>query len=243
MNSRVKLCAVLTAACAAGAVQAATEYRYTMLFAGHVGGEHITRIADDGSITTDFSYRENGRGPDFKEKLALAPDGTLQRFAITGKSTFGSLVDERFERKGDRAEWSGKVDHGTLKVGGKALYVPIDSTIEVTGIMLRALIHDPASRLPGIPGGELSIVKLIDTSVTNGKDTQLVALYAMRGTDLEPDYVWMTADGQRAFATIFPGFAQLIQKGWESQAAVLEKQQLEAQAKYQRDIAKRGRHE
>ena len=243
MNSRVKLCAVLIAACAAGAVQAATEYRYTMLFSGHVGGEHVTRIADDGGITTDFSYRENGRGPDFKEKLALAPDGTLQRFAITGKSTFGSLVDERFGRKGDRAEWSGKVDHGTLTIGGKALYVPIDSTIEVTGITLRALIHEKTSKLPGIPGGELSVVKLIDTSVTNGKDTQTVALYAMRGADLEPDYVWMTADGQRAFATIFPGFAQLILKGWEGQAAELEQQQLQAQAAYQRDIAKRDRHE
>jgi Amidohydrolase family len=241
MNSGVKLCLVLFAACAAASARAATEYHYTMLFSGHVGGEHVTRIADDGSITTDFSYRENGRGPDLKEKLSLAADGTLQRFAITGKSTFGSLVDERFERKGDRAEWSGKVDHGTLKVSGKALYVPIDSTIEDTGITVRALIRE--SKLPGIPGGELSVVKLIDTTVTNGKDSQAVALYAMRGADLEPEYVWMTADGQRPFANIFPGFAQLILKGWEAQAAGLEQQQLQAQAAYQRDIAARDRHE
>src|ERR1700727_3201022 len=146
MNLKANLSLMLLAACAAGAAQAATEYHYTMLFSGHVGGEHVTRIADDGSITPSFSYRDNGRGPDLKEKLVLAPDGTLQRFAITGKSTFGSLVDERFERKGDRAEWSGKVDHGTLKVSGKALYVPIDSTIEVTGITLRALIHEPSSK-------------------------------------------------------------------------------------------------
>jgi hypothetical protein len=243
MNSSVKLCVALLTVCAASTAQAATEYRYTMLFSGHVGGEHVTRIADNGSITTDFSYRENGRGPDFKEKLVLAPDGTLQRFAITGKSTFGSLVDERFERKGDRAEWSGKVDHGTLKVSGKALYQPIDSTIEVTGITLRALIREPSSKLPGIPGGELSVVKLLDATVTNGQDTQAVALYAMRGADLEPVYVWMTADGQRAFATIFPGFAQLILKGWEAQAAGLEQQQLQAQDAYQSDIAKRDRHE
>ncbi len=243
MNSGHKFCLLLLAGFTATAAQAAAEYRYTMLFSGHVGGEHVTRIADDGSITTDFSYRENGRGPDLKEKLKLAPDGILQRFAITGKSTFGSLVDERFERKGDRAEWSGKVDHGAMKISGKAVYVPIDSTIEVTGIIVRALIHESSSKLPGIPGGELSIVKLIDTTVTNGQETRAVALYAMRGADLEPDYVWMNADGQRAFATIFPGFAQLIQKGWETQAAILEKQQLEAQAKYQRDIAKRDRHE
>ena len=37
----------------------------------------------------------------------------------------------------------------------------------------------------------------------------------------------MTADGQRAFANIFPGFVQLIAKGWEAQAAGLEQQQLE----------------
>src|ERR1700688_2996179 len=177
MNFCSKPSALLLVVCAVSVAQAATEYHYTMIFSGHVGGEHVTRIADDGSITTDFSYRENGRGPDLKERLVLASDGTLQRFAITGKSTFGSLVDERFERKGDRAEWSGKVDHGTLKIGAKALYVPIDSTIEVTGIMLRALIRESTAKLPGIPGGELSVVKLIDTSVTNGKDTQAVALY------------------------------------------------------------------
>jgi hypothetical protein len=243
MNSGVKLCVLLLAACAAADAQAASEYHYTMLFSGQVGGEHVTHIADDGSITTDFSYRDNGRGPDFKEKLILAPDGTLRRFAITGKSTYGSLVDERFERKGDRAEWSGKVDHGTLKVSGKALYVPIDSTIEDTGILVRALIHEPTSKLPGIPGGELSVVKLIDTTVTNAKDSQAVALYAVRGADLEPVYVWMTADGQRPFALIFPGNSQLIKKGWEAQATDLEQQQLQAEAAYQRDVAKRDRHE
>jgi Amidohydrolase family len=243
MNSGIKVCVLLLAGCAVSAAQAAIEYRYTMLFSGRAGGEHVTRIADDGSITTDFSYRNNGRGPDYKEKLALANDGTLRRFAITGKSTFGSLVDERFERKGDRAEWAGKVDHGSMKISGKALYVPIESTVEVAGIMARALIHESARKLPGIPGGELSIVKLSDTSVTNGNETRALTLYAVRGADLEPNYVWMTADGERAFATIFPGFGQLILKGWEAQADALEKLQLEAQAAYQRDIAKRDRHE
>jgi hypothetical protein len=241
MNLRILSIFLLTVFAASAA--RAAEYRYTMLFSGHVGGEHVTRIANDGSITTDFSYRENGRGPDYKEKISLAPDGTLQRFAISGKSTFGSLVDERFERKGDRAEWSGKVDHGSMKISGKALYVPIDSTIEVIGIIMRALIHESSAKLPGIPGGELSAIKLLDTTVTNGKETQAVTLYAMRGADLEPDYVWMTADGLRAFANIFPGFAQLIMKGWEAQAAGLEQQQLQAQGDYQRDIAKRDRHE
>ena len=62
MSSRI-LSIFLLAIFGASAARAA-EYHYTMLFSGHVGGEHVTRIAGDGSITTDFSYRENGRGPD-----------------------------------------------------------------------------------------------------------------------------------------------------------------------------------
>jgi imidazolonepropionase-like amidohydrolase len=246
MNVRLQICAcVCVAAGAAVALPAlaATEYRYTILFSGHVAGEHVTRIADDGSIATVFSYRENGRGPDYQEKLTLAADGTLQRFAITGKSTFGSVVDERFERQGDRAEWAGVVDRGALTIKDRALYVPIESTIEVTGILMRALIREPAGRLPGIPGGNLSAVKLTSTTLTNGSATQAVTLYALIGVDLQPEYVWMTADGQRAFAEIYPGFARLIAKGWEEQGARLEQQQLEAQAAYLRDIARRNRHE
>ena len=243
MNSGVTLAVFLLAACAASAAHATTEYRYTMMFSGNVGGEHVTRIADDGSITTVFSYRDNGRGPDYQEKLKLASDGTLQRFAITGKSTYGSIVNERFERKGDRAEWSGVVDHGSMSISGTALYVPIESTIEVTGITARALIRAAANKLPGIPGGDLSIVKLLDAKVAKAGESQAVTLYAVRGASLQPEYVWMTADGKRAFAAISPGFAQLILKGWEAQAAELEKLQLEAQDNYQHDIAMRDRHE
>jgi hypothetical protein len=243
MLAGIKLWTLLVAAGAASAAQAATEYRYTMLFSGHAGGEHITRIADDGSISSNFSYRDNGRGPDYTEKVWLAGDGTLKRFAISGKSTYGSIVDERFERKADRAEWAGVVDRGSMKVSGSALYVPIESTIEVTGIMLRALIHSPSLKLPGIPGGELSVVKLTDTKVTNGSESRDLTLYALRGADLEPQYIWMTADGQRAFAVIFPGFAQLIMKGWEGQAAGLEQLQVDAQGAHMREVATRNRHE
>jgi Amidohydrolase family len=243
MNLGAKLWTLVLTLGIASAAHAASEYRYTMLFSGHVGGEQITRIADDGSVTSDFSYRENGRGPDYKETLTLAKDGTLQRFAISGKSTFGSIVDERFERKGGRAQWSGVVDRGSMQVNGRALYVPIESTIEVAGLIASALIHESTAKLPGIPGGELSIVKLTDASVTQGGETRAVTLYAVRGADLEPQYIWMNADGKRAFATIFPGFAQLILKGWEAQAAALEQQQLEAQEAYLKDIARRDRHE
>jgi hypothetical protein len=243
MHSGMKLAMLVLAALAASATQAASEFRYTVLFSGHVGGEQVTHIADDGSIASSLSYRENGRGPDYKEKIRLLADGTLARFDITGTSTFGSLVNEHFERKGDRAEWSGIVDRGSLQVSGPALYVPIDSTLEIAGITVRALLKAPGAKLAGIPGGELSVLKLREAQVENGGETRTVVLYALRGEDLEPQYLWMNADGQRLFALIAPGFVQIIAKGWESQAASLEKLQVEAQNAYQRDVARRNRHE
>ena len=35
-------------------VSAASEHRYTISFSGHVGGQQITSVADDGTITSEL---------------------------------------------------------------------------------------------------------------------------------------------------------------------------------------------
>ena len=228
-----------------GRAGAATEYRYTMLFSGHPAGQHLTRIADDGTITTDFSYRENGRGPDEKETIRLAADGTLAEFAITGTSTFGAKIDERFSRKGRTATWAGAVDRGSIKVEGAALYVPIDATVETLGITVRALVHAPDNMLPALPAGQLSLTRLTETTVASagaGAPARSVVLYALKGADLEPSYIWVDAATMRVFATIYPGFAQLIEAGSEAQADALEKLQVAAETAAIKARALRVRH-
>ncbi len=221
---------------------AASEHRYSILFSGHVGGEQLTRIGDDGLVSSRFSYRENGRGPDYEERLRLAADGTLASFEISGTSTFGSKVDERFQRQGDRAEWSGVVDRGSLGVQGAALYVPIESTLEPLGVQLRALAKAPDRRLPALPGGELSAGVLAETRLRRGDESLPLTLWALRGASLEPTYVWTTAGAERPFALIYPGFMQMIVQGWEAQAAELEKLQVQAHNRYLVELARRHRH-
>ena len=221
---------------------AAQEYRYTILFSGHVAGGMVTRVAADGGISTDYSYSENGRGPDYRETIRLGRDGLMERFAITGKSTFGALVDERYERKGAIGTWGGVVDRGSQPLSGPTLYVPIESTLEVAGLAQRALIRAPGLRLPSVPGGELRTRKVATATVTQGTQRRRVTLWATVGAGLEPFYLWMNADGERAFALIFPGYFQMVEKGWESQAAALEKQQAAAQNADLRAIAQRNRH-
>jgi hypothetical protein len=76
------------------ALQAQTATRYTILFHGKTSGAQTTQIAKDGSFTVDYSYRDNGRGPDLKEEFALADDGTLRRYSAKGTSTFGAAIEE-----------------------------------------------------------------------------------------------------------------------------------------------------
>ncbi len=79
--------------------QADTVTRYTILFQNKPSGAQTTRVADDGTVTVDFSFRNNGRGPDLKEQFVLAEDGTLARYSVKGTSTYGGPIDESFARR------------------------------------------------------------------------------------------------------------------------------------------------
>jgi hypothetical protein len=66
----------------AAPAQAEAEPRQTVLFQGKPSGRQITKLAEDGAIAVDYSYRNSGRGPDLKEEFTLAKDGTLLRFRL-----------------------------------------------------------------------------------------------------------------------------------------------------------------
>ena len=53
-------------------------------------------IGNDGRMHVTYSYRDNGRGPDIEEDIALLPDGTFKSYRQTGKTTYGAVLDERF---------------------------------------------------------------------------------------------------------------------------------------------------
>ena len=93
--------ALAVALAAPAAARAQATHPYSVIFHGQLSGKQTTRVGADGRITVDFSYRDNGRGPDVKEEIALLPDGTQRSHRLTGKSTFGAPIDESFTR------WSG----------------------------------------------------------------------------------------------------------------------------------------
>ena len=68
-------------------------------------------------------------------------------------------------------------------------------------------------------------------------------LLALTGVGFTPQFVWATTDAKpRLFAYIFPGFLQLIEDGWQSNADALEATQKTAESKALVDLQQRLAH-
>lgn len=215
----------------AGPAAAAETIRYVALVdGGKKAGEQVVRKDDDGTTHVDFIFKDNGRGPELKEEYKLAVDGTYSQYKVTGTSTFGAKVDETFSRAGDSAEWKSTSDQGKQQVSGTALYSTLGGTPEGFSVAMSALAKRSDGKLPLIPSGTLTVRKVADAEVNHGSEKRMVQLVAMTGVGLTPTFAWSTTgDNPRLFAFIYPGFLQLIEEGWESNAMALETRQKQAE--------------
>jgi hypothetical protein len=214
---------------------------YDVVFSGKKSGTMTTVIRDDGRRQVTLSYRDNGRGPDVVERIALLPDRAFRSYRQTGVSTFGAKVDERFELSGNEARWSSPAEQGRQALAGPAIYLPADGTPEAIAVVVRATLG-AGGRLAALPGGELRVEKLATEAVGTPGAEREVALYALFGSDLQPDYVWLETGGDmNLFAYIIPGYAAIVAPGQAATAQELEQLQHEAGSRLLADIAARQR--
>ena len=239
---RLAFAALLAASATAAA--AAEVRRHTVIYSGKHSGAQTTTVADDGRIVVDFAYRNNGRGPDIREEIVLASDGTQTSYRVTGTSTFGAPVDEFFVHEGERSSWKSLADEGQANHSQPAVYVPAaTSSPEAGAIVMRAVARGAGGRLAALPAGELYIEKLKETNVAHGDQQIGVALFALRGRSTRPEFLWLTADDQmQLVASIDPGSHQTIAEGFEAAGDELERLQVAAVNELIASIAERLTH-
>jgi len=234
---------LLAAAALAGslAAQADTRLDYDVVFSGKKSGTLTTVIRDDGQRQVSFTYRDNGRGPDIEERIALRADGSFRSYRQTGRSTFGAKLDERFELDGKQARWRSPSERGQQALDEPAVYLPVYGSPEASAVVVRATLG-AGGRLAALPGGELRSEQLATTTVGPAGQEREVALHALFGSRLQPDYVWLETGGDRnLFAYIVPGYAQVIAANHGASAAELERLQREAGARLLAEVAARHR--
>lgn len=218
---------LLAALLSMGAAQAQTQH-FTVLCMKTPCGR---LLLDDspGRMVVDYSYRNNGRGPDQKEVLELAPDGTWTAYRTEGQSTYGARIDEHFERQADgRAVWRSPVDRGEQPGAPReAVYLPVQASPAWAARLARSLLARPGQRAAGLPVGQLSVERVQRLSLP-GQPFE-IGLYALTGLDLEPAYVWLREDNQALFAQIYPGWGGTLPQGFEGQLDRLSDAQKAAQ--------------
>ncbi len=216
----------------AGNVEAGTDARYVVLVdGGKQAGEQTVVEGEDGVTRATFIFKDNGRGPELQEEFSLNPDGTFRSYRVTGTSTFGAPVDERFELVDGVARWKSTSDQGEQAVAAGAQYAPLGGSPAVASVSLAALAARPDGRLPLIPSGTLSARQVTTAQVRSGDEVRTVQLLAISGVGFTPTFAWATDEPRpRLFAYIFPGFLQMIEAGWEANADALEASQKAAEA-------------
>lgn len=218
--------------------------RYTILLEnGTVAGEQVVERIGADLIKVHFDFKENGRGPTLDEVIRLAPDETMLEYRVTGTSEMGAVVDERFVRKGNLAEWSSKSERASKRVKGKGFYLPLDSSWEVNSLMISAMPNTRPSTMPLLPEGTLVQQRLDEVVVTKDDQSQVVQLVMQTGIGLSPQFFWATTDSDNhLFAAILPGNFAVIIDGWQANLDELKKSQEEATSKILAERAQQLQH-
>jgi hypothetical protein len=243
-SSTLAAAAVAGMLLAPGLARAQATFQYSVLVHGKLSGKQTTRVGADGRISVDYSYRDNGRGPDVTEEIVLGPDDTQRSHRLTGKSTFGAPIDESYTLAGGRAQWRSQADSGQSLPAGPGVYSPVsESSAEGLAIAVRALSRQPTRKLAALPAGQLGLEQLTEMRLAGEGRQQTVSLYAITGLGFSPTYVWMTKEAKpRLFAFVYPGAFRVIEAGWEKQGDQLERAQVDAQSKTLEALARRLAH-
>ena len=222
---------------------AAAETRYVVVIQGHDSGAITARDAGAGKQTVDFHYKTNGRGPTLAETFTMGPDGGMLNYRVTGKSTFGGMIDETFEIRRGKANWRSSGDRGSAAVSGPVLYVPgAESSPLQFAALARALLMQESRRLPVLPGGELSIRELTRRKLQGAHGEREVMLVAVFGEGLAPDLMWLDAQSLSLFAMLEGDAFLIAEDGWREPAQSLADETTRQGEILLRDFSKQHAH-
>jgi Amidohydrolase family len=199
---------------------------FVVLIQNQPAGHLRVNQGADGRVTTDFSFRDNGRGPDLKENFRLDADGLPVEFEVTGRTTFGAAVEERFAIDAGRVRWTSRVDRGEQAVPPGFVFLPLEATAGYQAALLRQVLA--RGSVPTLNGLTLKAELTQRVTLPGPQGPVALALAVVTGADAEPWYAWVRDDGSRAwFGVTWPAWA-MVEKGYEALVPQLVERQLAA---------------
>ncbi|HEY6893965.1 MAG TPA: hypothetical protein VI258_07345, partial [Rhodanobacteraceae bacterium] len=208
MRIRMALIGISVVASAAAAPAERTDQ---ILIQGNKQGSQTVRTEADGSVRSEYSYNDRGRGDHIVATWKVDAAGVLVEYTGTGNDYMKAPVEERFTLDDGKATWKNRTEDGTTVVKGPAFYIPSNGTPEIFGVLARALLKAPNHTLPLLPAGEAHIEAAGSIKAAGGKRT--LNEYLITGLGFEPAAIWLEADG--ATAGTVSGWFSVVSDGIE----------------------------
>lgn len=189
-----------------------TETFAIRLFDKTIG--ELTATTEGDTVTVDYEYRNNGRGPTLAETIVLGEDGLPVGWTVDGATTFGNEIHETFALEDGTASWTDTTGPGSAEASEPTVYIPQNGTPYALAVYAKALLADADNKLPAWPAGELSLDALESVTVDGEGGPVEATAYALVGDDVDPTYFLAEADGS-LFAYISPRFV-IVREGYEA---------------------------
>jgi Amidohydrolase family len=186
---------------------------FTVIFGSNKVGYLKTHTLGD-TITIDYDYKNNGRGPTMSERIVLNTSGYPIQWDILGNTTFGNAIEEHFTLKGTLASWVDATGADSTSVEQAKMYVNQSGSPYASILTARLLLNLPDYTAAVLPAGSLKLTKMETLSVSVDSSSVAITTYALSGADINPSYFIMDND-QRLFAIISPTFI-IVREGFES---------------------------
>jgi imidazolonepropionase-like amidohydrolase len=191
-----------------------SKQSFTTLVNGtEIGKMEVTPALN--AITVDFEYKNNGRGPEFREDIELDKDGFPISWKVIGTTTFGNAIEESFSLNDGNALWKDATGEGRAKVSEPSLYINQFGSPYSGYIFANALLNDDDQKLPALPAGELNVQTMETFEVVQANKKLKLTSYAIGGADLNPNY--FVLDSERHFFAFITARFTVLREGFEEQ--------------------------
>lgn len=187
-----------------------------------IGNEHyrMTRTAGGLALADSFSFTDRGTPVVLGATLLSTPDLAPIRFAIIGKTSRSSTIDDGVDIQGDSARI--RIDSTVTAIARPdpaftiAGYAPIAVQQAMVGYWRR---HGSPARLATLPGGAVTITRRGTDTVTAGGQQEVLTRFSVAGLIWGRETLWFDGDEQLVAAvTIDAEFDHLeaIRDGYEA---------------------------
>ena len=194
---------------------ASAETQAFTVVSGSKNVGHVIVETQGGTTKIDYNVKDNGRGPTMAETLTLDPQGFPTNWVLTGATTFGSKVDERFARTGGTATWTDPTGKGSATLKAPALYVAQSGSPWSDQVYAHVLLKQPGMTIKALPGGTLRLIKGETLTVNGAGGPLTVTHYDLTGVNTTPETMLLDDKGD-LFASVSPN-SIVVRKGYEGE--------------------------